>query len=209
MKNRKPLGRRLLLEELEGRVVPSGTATTSTNWAGYAISASKVTAVSGSWDVPTVTGSSKGTTYSAEWVGIDGYTSSTVEQIGTEADYSNGAPSYYAWYEMYPANYYTITQVPIKAGDAITASVTASGNSFALTITDTTTGKTDTVTKSAWRGGVLRGMDRGSAVLQFRAAFGELRHGHFLGRHGDRRRHLGGDRFIPVERDRLHQHGLQ
>ena len=55
----------------------------------------------GSWIVPTVTGSSRGTTYSAVWVGIDGYSDSTVEQIGTEEDVVNGGPSMHAWWEMY------------------------------------------------------------------------------------------------------------
>ena len=52
--------------------------TTSSNWSGYAVEtnlnspqSNSVTAVSGSWTVPTVTGT--GTAYSAIWVGIDGY----------------------------------------------------------------------------------------------------------------------------------------
>ena len=65
-------------------------ASTSTNWSGYAVQTKSgaVTAVAGSWTVPTVSGS--GTGYSAIWVGIDGYQSSTVEQIGTEQDAGGG-----------------------------------------------------------------------------------------------------------------------
>ena len=59
---------------------------------------------------------SRGTTYSAEWVGIDGYNSNTVEQIGTELDITNGTPSYYAWYEMYPSDSYNITSDTTKTG---------------------------------------------------------------------------------------------
>src|SRR5437870_4998940 len=87
---------RLYLEELETRALPSAAASLSvldtvysTNWSGYAAetnltapAANAVTAVSGSWVVPQVTGSSTG--YSSVWVGIDGYSSATVEQIGTE-----------------------------------------------------------------------------------------------------------------------------
>ena len=51
-----------------------------------------MTAVSGSWIVPTVTGPSSGTTDSSVWVGIDGYGNSTVEQVGTEEDVVNGQP---------------------------------------------------------------------------------------------------------------------
>jgi len=147
MKNRRPRNRRPRVEELEGRVVPSVSFNSqSTNWSGYAVAAAagSVSSVSGSWNVPAVTGSG----YSAQWVGIDGWTSTTVEQIGTEADYLGGSAQYYAWYEMYPANYFTIP-VPIKAGDAISAGVTYGSGVFSLTLADTTTGKSDTVTQSA------------------------------------------------------------
>ena len=57
-------------------------ASTSSNWSGYAASApaNSVSYVAGSWVVPTA--SSKTNGYSSVWVGIDGYNSSTVEQIG-------------------------------------------------------------------------------------------------------------------------------
>ncbi len=88
---------------------------TSTNWSGYAVydiasssgrkrttSAATFSDVWGSWVVPEVIASESGSTYSAAWVGLDGYSSNTVEQIGTEQDWSNGSPQYYAWFEMYP-----------------------------------------------------------------------------------------------------------
>ena len=37
------------------------------------------------------------------WVGIDGYSDSTVEQIGTEENVVNGVPQYHAWWKMYSA----------------------------------------------------------------------------------------------------------
>jgi hypothetical protein len=116
-------------------------ASTSTNWSGYAIQASNgaVTAVSGSWTVPTVSGSGSG--YSAIWVGIDGYQSNTVEQIGTEQD-TGGTD--YAWYEMYPGASQTISSLVVSPGDNITASVAYSSGMFTLTINDTTTGKSFT-----------------------------------------------------------------
>src|SRR5438067_231953 len=59
---------------------------TSTNWSGYAIETnlstpqSKVaTDVRGQWVVPSVT-CGTGNTYSSIWVGIDGYSSNSVEQ---------------------------------------------------------------------------------------------------------------------------------
>jgi hypothetical protein len=48
--------------------------------------------------------------FSAHWVGVDGYSDGTVEQLGTEADVdSAGHTQYYAWFEMYPHPGYYIT----------------------------------------------------------------------------------------------------
>ncbi len=124
---------------------PAPSTTTSSNWAGYAAATNlnnpatgSVSYVAGSWKVPAVTGT--GTAYSAVWVGIDGYTSNTVEQIGTESDVASGTPSYYAWYEMYPQGYVTVP-LTISAGDSISASVSYASGQFTVTITDNTTGK--------------------------------------------------------------------
>jgi Peptidase A4 family len=154
MKSRRIPSRRLFLEELEGRLAPSATPVLgySTNWSGYAVQAApnSVSSVSGTWVVPTVTGTSTG--YAASWVGIDGWSSSTVEQIGTEADVVNGRAVYYAWYEMYPSNSVTISKMTIQPGDTITGQVSwavggAAGGTYTLTLTDTSrSNDTDTVT---------------------------------------------------------------
>ncbi|MGC9260506.1 MAG: G1 family glutamic endopeptidase [Phycisphaerae bacterium] len=118
--------------------------TTSSNWAGYADVATSASesfsSVSGQWTVPTVTGSSFGSgSYSAFWVGLDGYSSSTVEQIGIGADVIGGRAEYYAWYEMYPSDAYEIP-LNITAGNAITASVSYVGNNkYDLLIDDLST----------------------------------------------------------------------
>src|SRR5947209_13321704 len=108
------------LEELEGRIVP--TLSYSTNWAGYAVTtgAGGVSQVAGGWVVPPVASTVSG--YSSAWVGIDGYNSSSVEQLGTDSDYVNGVAHYYAWYEMYP-NPSVNLSLTIRPGDAISASV--------------------------------------------------------------------------------------
>jgi hypothetical protein len=126
------------------------TAVTSSNWSGYAAATNlnnpqsdSVTDVSGTWTVPTATASSsKSTAYSSVWVGIDGYNSSSVEQIGTDSDVVNGKATYYVWYEMYPQASSDVTGMTISAGDTISASVQylASGShagQFELSITDT------------------------------------------------------------------------
>ena len=124
------------------------------NWAGFVAETNfsspvnnSVTAVGGSWTVPLTTASANSArngTYSVQWVGIDGFSDSTVEQVGTEATYSGNGPAFYsAWYEMYPGSLTTINNFPIHPGDSITASVVYSPpgfpNEFALSIEDNTT----------------------------------------------------------------------
>jgi Peptidase A4 family len=152
----------MYLEELERRNLPSSVqplplvdTAYSTNWSGYAAetnlnnpASNAVTEVSGAWTVPTVTGSTNA--YSSVWVGIDGYSSSTVEQIGTEQDtLSFGATRYYAWWEMYPNPSVQITSMTIRPGDTISASVTYNSGIFTLQITDNTTGGSFTTTQAA------------------------------------------------------------
>ena len=118
------------------------TNSTSTNWSGYAVTGSRYTSVSSSWTEPSV--SCSGTAYSSFWVGLDGDTSNTVEQTGTDADCSGSTPQYYAWYEMYP-KYPVNLRGTVRPGDHLSASVTTNGSgSFTLTITDSTQGWTNT-----------------------------------------------------------------
>lgn len=121
------------------------TDSTSTNWSGYAATGSRFTSVSSSWTEPTVACS--GTAYSSFWVGLDGDTSSTVEQTGTDADCSGSTPQYYAWYEMYP-KFPTNLSNPVQPGDAMSASVTTDGaGKFTLSISDATQNWTFTTTQ--------------------------------------------------------------
>ncbi len=118
------------------------TNSTSTNWSGYAVTGSRFTSVSASWTEPSV--SCSGTAYSSFWVGLDGDTSSTVEQTGTDADCSGSTPKYYAWYEMYP-KFPVNLKGTVRPGDHLSASVTTDGSGrFTLTITDSTQGWTNT-----------------------------------------------------------------
>jgi hypothetical protein len=119
----------------------------SSNWAGYADTAGTYTSVSASWTQPTGTCSS-GDQYASFWIGIDGYSSSTVEQTGTELDCVGKAAEYYAWYEMYPGLSETYSNT-VKAGDHFTATVTwLGGDKFSLYIDDRTQGWSHTTDAS-------------------------------------------------------------
>jgi hypothetical protein len=133
------------------------SARESPNWAGYVIGAvpGAVADVKGSWIVPAVQGRCPSTNaYAAFWVGIDGYGSTGVEQTGTDSDCVAGAPTYYAWYEFFPATSHSRSNVPIHPGDVISAEVQYSGGAFTVTIADRTTG--GSFRKSALDSGAAR-----------------------------------------------------
>lgn len=123
------------------------THSTSSNWAGYAATGGTFTSVSASWVQPAVTCGSA-TTYSSFWIGIDGDGSDSVEQTGTEADCSGGHAYYSSWYEMYPA-YPVNYSNAVSPGDHFTSTVSVSGTTFTLTLSDTTKGWTKTTRKTS------------------------------------------------------------
>ncbi|MBC3841519.1 hypothetical protein GXW82_18240 [Streptacidiphilus sp. 4-A2] len=136
---------------------------TSDNWSGYAATGSTYTSVSTTFTQPAVNCSS-GDGYSSFWVGLDGYSSSSVEQTGTEADCSGGVASYSAWYEMYPA--YPVTYGNnVEPGDVITETVSYSSNTYTLTLKDSTEGWTKTTTKRE------SGLSRSSAEVVAEAPY--------------------------------------
>jgi hypothetical protein len=122
-------------------VIDNVTVSDSTNWSGYAVTGTSFTHAAGSWIVPTVNCTKTPNTFAAFWVGIDGWTSSTVEQTGTDSDCSGSTPSYYAWYEFYPHPSILISSVPVSPGNKMSATVSFSGSEFTITITNETTGK--------------------------------------------------------------------
>jgi len=112
----------------------------SENWSGYAVTGTGFTKALGSWTVSTVNCRTTPNTYAAFWVGIDGYSSATVEQTGTIAICQGTRAIYYAWYEFYPAGSVEITSVPIAPGNKISAEVSYNGTEFTTTLTNETTG---------------------------------------------------------------------
>jgi hypothetical protein len=120
-------------------------ASKSLNWSGYASTNGPFSSVSASWVEPTGQCSSQNT-FSSFWVGIDGDRSNTVEQLGTDVDCSGPTPVYYAWYEFFPSSSIQFPN-PVRPGDTLSASVTASGDNFTATISDVNAGWTQQVTE--------------------------------------------------------------
>lgn len=136
------------------------TTVTSTNWSGYALKGADgaFTSVSATWTEPTAT-CSGGDKYASFWVGLDGYKSNSVEQTGTDSDCDGTTPSYYGWYEMYPAPSHNFSN-PVAPGDVMSASVTFSGTeTYTLVLKDTTKGWTNTISKNE------SGLNRSSAEV--------------------------------------------
>lgn len=129
----------------------------SNNWSGYnqgtLEQGSKLfSSISGDWTVPTATQHTAGQAeYSADWIGIGGgcvdsgcsITDPTLIQTGTEQDVaSNGAASYSAWWEIIPGPSLTITNMTVKPGDRMAASLSSlAPGVWTLKITDTTNGQ--------------------------------------------------------------------
>ena len=107
------------------------TQVQSLNWAGYAddhTAGNTYSTVTGNWSEPAVTCPRHGTQYAVFWVGIDGFTSGTVEQDGTLAECNHGAASYFSWWEMFPTNSIQVVGSSVRPGDSISASVVRSGS---------------------------------------------------------------------------------
>jgi hypothetical protein len=120
----------------------------STNWSGYAADSGTYTSVSAEWVQPTGTCSGRSDKYASFWVGLDGYSSDSVEQTGTDTDCDGSTPEYYGWYETYPNPSYNFGD-SVSPGDTIEASVTYEGsNNFLLSLSDLTQGWTTTTTQT-------------------------------------------------------------
>lgn len=127
--------------------IPPSAGNTSVNWAGYVVQTgfdhprtNAVDAVEATWDVPAVNCTGTRGDYSAAfWIGIDGFSSPNIVQIGTESDCVQGSAQYSVWYELYPQDSVNL-DMAINPGDEVHARVEYIGNdTFQLSITDTTT----------------------------------------------------------------------
>ena len=143
----------------------SGSATTP-NWSGYADIACPSCAlryVSADFTVPHLNpAKSPDNSWASHWVGLDGATNSTVEQVGIDTYVSGGVDYYYAWYEMFPAatQVYTLAASP---GDNIQVSVYTVNGTYYLSLNDTTLGAGFNATATVPAG--YTGQDKSAEVI--------------------------------------------
>jgi Peptidase A4 family len=154
------------LGQVLGRSVRHATNVQSQNWSGYADNQDTYNSVAASWTQPTVDCSSSGggsagilngllggnglgnllgpgSSASSFWVGLDGYSSNSVEQLGADSDCNGKTPTYYAWWEMFPNPSQVLSSsYPVHPGDQMTAWVAsnASGTDFYLALKDSSAG---------------------------------------------------------------------
>jgi Peptidase A4 family len=139
-----------VLLPLLGALVLTATAAaaprgTSDNWAGYAAYDAHFSSVRGSWTQPPANCFDRRTSYTQAsfWVGLGGNdaSSNAVEQIGTDSDCdTDGAPDYYAWYELWPADT-VVLRLDVEPGDRLSASVAVKGSFVLLRLLDHSTGE--------------------------------------------------------------------
>jgi len=117
----------------------------SLNWAGYVAIDGHFTSVSATWTVPAVRAGSMPGSAASFWVGLDGRSERSLQQIGTTSASYRIGPRYGAWWEMLPG---PATDVPlaIAPGDVVSASVTSDGRgAFTLSLRDRTRGESFSV----------------------------------------------------------------
>jgi hypothetical protein len=131
------------LGSVESTAAALTVADESSNWSGYVATGGVFSSVSADWVVPAISCAAASTTFSSQWIGIDGAASDTVEQDGTEADCESGSPYYGAWYEMYgdptvDGGYEVPLDDTVAPGDAMSATVGIAGTTWTLQLTDAT-----------------------------------------------------------------------
>ena len=150
------------LGQVLGHGVRHVTDVQSQNWSGYADTQDTFNSVAANWTQPTVdcnhSGGGAGGIFNgllggnpvgpgsaaaSFWVGLDGYSSNSVEQLGADSDCNGTTPTYYAWWEMFPNPSQVLSSsYPVHPGDQMTAWVASNGagTDFYLALKDSTAG---------------------------------------------------------------------
>lgn len=142
------------------RVEPFNGTLNSGNWAGYADVACPTCVlryVAASYTVPSVDcARSPDGSYAGFFVGLDGVSDSTVEQIGTTASCSGGAATYLAFFEMFPQA--PVAYKGVSPGDAISANVyyNTATKHWQLSLFDLTNGGSITTAQTCPSGSTCR-----------------------------------------------------
>jgi hypothetical protein len=131
------------------RQTSSGTHMDSVHFAAYCAYDGRFTSVTATWIQPRMMPGGYQKARVSFWVGLDGYHSHTIEQIGTEGRSKGSETAYDAWYEMYPKQQHLFLGMKVRPGDRFTGTVTSDGQgSFTLKLVDHSTGATRVTVQS-------------------------------------------------------------
>jgi hypothetical protein len=126
----------------------TGMESSSYNWAGYVQVASPgtYTGITSTFVVTTVDTGVPGAQYSADWIGIGGFSDAKLVQAGIEEDNVNGTAFYQAWTEILPHPEVPLS-LSVAPGDVVTVTIREIANRrggnkrWAMTVADLTTGQ--------------------------------------------------------------------
>ncbi len=130
---------------VDGRAGVGGGVRVASNWSGEVERGSNLTSVSATWTVPSVVASTS-LAFAATWVGIGGYSGTTLIQTGTIEATETRQVGYTAWVEVLPELPWTLTSAASPGGSA--SFVVAPGNVMEASVTATGTGDLWQVTVS-------------------------------------------------------------
>ena len=102
----------------------SSPGLTSNNWSGYVLTGGSgwYQAISANWTVPTLDCASVPNGYTADWVGVNGFTGSPgLFQDGTMSGCVSGQQSGYAWWTDEAETYFAPSLFAVAPGDVIDA----------------------------------------------------------------------------------------
>ncbi len=129
---------------LQLSVDPEQATVNSPNWAGYTLEGTGFSYVTGTFTVPALTSQVTPNSETAEWVGIDGSSNTSLIQAGVAEQPSSSSPSQYTirpWWEILPAPPNYINSMTVSPGDSITVTIQQlSGFTWSIYISDANTG---------------------------------------------------------------------
>jgi hypothetical protein len=118
------------------------TQNTTVNWSGYDASNGTYSGISGSWTIPSVSGSDPSSA-DATWIGLGGVNSTDLIQTGTQNEVNqDGSVQTTAFYELLPDNETPIQAISVNPGDKISASINLISSGFwQISLLDQTNGQ--------------------------------------------------------------------
>lgn len=130
--------------------VPSSlAAATSDNWSGYVAVGTSYTGASGTFDVPNLSRYVAASTAS-EWVGVDGWSNSTLVQTGVnEIPLGGSVTLFEPWWQVVPGPQELATGIMVRPGDRVTGRVEeVSAGRWSISLMDDTNGDSFSIVKT-------------------------------------------------------------